>query len=428
VAYAGVGMSEFDDVDHEIDRDMGWDRGDRSKGRSGSPRRTPAYWQALLGAARKTHPVFHVLGRCCRGIGKVVFFPLISPLGYSKRFDIHGDMLIFKRSLFMRVLDALLTRLFLTPVLLGLFFVGVVYMSTHPEPVLATQTPDSLGLFFRRISLQSSDGQRLSGWYVPPLKPEEVIINREDIFSQKWPGVVVCHGLGSSQDDYLPLTRQLHEAGFAVLMLDLRGQGDSGAGAVTFGIREKLDVLAGVRFLREQPNIDGAKICLVGHDMAATAALHAAVLDSSIAAVVADGLWPQFQKRVEKIFDNPRVPTRWMAPLYDVTFEIALREHLDQLNPADVLRSIRHQPVLFVAYNRADFAPVQDVVELAAGVPAPHEVLIVDPGEAGVARAGQPAYTPEQRMTFFLANSIHWTGVKLRGPAVVQKLLESRVQ
>jgi pimeloyl-ACP methyl ester carboxylesterase len=420
-------MSQFDDVDLEIDHDMGWDRGDRAGARHRNPRRSPGYWQALLGAARKTHPLFHALGVAARVIGKVVFFPLISPMGYTKRFDINGDMIVYKRSLMMRVLDGLATRLVLTPVVLALFFLGLVYLTTHPEPVLATQTPDSLGLFFRRISLTASDGQKLAAWYVPPLKPAEVVINQEEIFNQKWPAAVVCHGLGSSQDDYLPLTRQLHDAGFGVLLLDLRGQGDSGGAAVTFGIREKLDMLAGVRFLREQPNIDGGKICLVGQDMAATAALHAAVLDSSVAAVVADGLWPQFQKRVEKIFESPRVPTRWMAGLYDVTFEVALREHLDQLNPADVLRSIRHQPVLFVAYNRADFAPVKDVVELASGALGPHEVLIVDPG-ADAARGTREKYAPEQRITFFLANSVHWTGVKLHGPASVQKLMESKVK
>jgi len=41
--------------------------------------------------------------------------------------------------------------------------------------------------------------------------------------------------------------------------------------------------------LREMPYVDETKVCVVGHDIGATAALQATALDSSITAVVADG-------------------------------------------------------------------------------------------------------------------------------------------
>ena len=425
-------MSQYDELDHEIDqeidRDMGWSRDKDGKKRNRQPRRSANYWHALLGAARKTNPLFRPLVRLLRAILKIVFFPLISPLGYSKSFNVQGDILIVKRSFLWRIIDGIITRLFLTPVILALFFAGIVYLTTHPEPVQATQNPAGLGLFFRPVSLVSTDGQRLAAWYVPPLKPEEVVINREEVFNLRWPGVVLCHGLGDTHDSYLALASQLHKAGFAVLMLDLRGQGSSEKGAITFGLRERFDVLAGVRFLREQPNIDPGKICLVGHDMAATACLHATALDSSIAAVVADGMWPQFHERVEKIFDNPRVPTKWLAPLYEVTFEISVRERLNQLDPATVLKSIKLQPVLFVAYNGPSYAPVQDVVEMAASVPAPHEVIILDGPTIERGNPDAKNYTPEQRITFFLAHATGWKGTPLKGPETVQRLMESQIK
>ena len=168
------------------------------------------------------------------------------------------------------------------------------------------------------------DNQRLSGWYIPPISADDVAFDPDSVLLEKFPGVVLCHGLGQTQDQYLPLAKDLHKAGFAVVMIDTRGQGESDPAAVTYGLRERLDVLAGVKFLRETIYIDPSKICVVGHDIGATAVLQAAALDSSITAVVADGLWPRFEDRAREIFTRPsdtlagkissKLPTKWLAP------------------------------------------------------------------------------------------------------------------
>ncbi len=418
-------MSEHDDLDAEIDRDMGWHRGEsariRKRGDDG-PRRKAAYWQALVAAARATSPLFNTLGRSLRTLAHVAFFPLISPLGHSKRFDIHGDAILVQRSLARRLFDGALTRIVLTPVILILFFVAVIYLTTHPQPIQASSTPEAYGLYFKRAVMTTSDGQGIAAWYVPPLKSGEIAFNQEDALLQKWPAAILVHSLGQTHDAYLPLTQRLHDVGFAVLLLDTRGQGESAAAAVTFGLRERLDILAGVRYLHEQNNIDTTKICLVGQGVAATAALHAASLDSSIAAVVADGLPPRFDQRVNTIFDNTRLPTRWMAPLYSLCFEVALRERVSQLDAETLLRSIQRQPVMFIAYAppkpTGEFASLQDIMALAASVPARHEVVIV-PGLVT---------PPETKIIRFLATSTHWRGPKINGAQALQKLLDAEVK
>ncbi len=425
--FGGKMKDSFEEIDREVDLDMGWHKGQVAAAR---PKRSPPYVKALHWLKQKGNAFLLALGHGLRAVARVVFFPVISPLGYTKRFDIHGDMIVIKRSLGRRIFEGLLTRLVLTPVVLAIFFALLVYFSTHPEPILAEQTPEAQGLYFKRVTLISSDDQRLSAWYVPPIKAEELLINQEDILNQKWPAVVVSHGLGQSHEHYLSLAKSLHDAGFGILLLDLRGQGESAKGVVTFGIRERLDILAGVRYLRELPNIDPSKICLVGHDMAATSSLHAAMLDSSIKAVVADGLWPQFHQRVERIFDNSRMPTKWMAPLYDLAFEISLRERLDQIDPGSLLKSIHTQPVLFVAYNSPENASIPDLMNMAASVPAHHEVMVANSGDGSPA-GGDSAATlaaVNQRVTQFLCTSANWSGPTLKGQETVRKLFENRVK
>jgi len=415
----------YDEIDHDIDKDMGWTQGRRKP----SPRRGPDYWQALLRTARASSPLWRGLRNLSRSLGKVFLFPIISPLGYTKHFDINGDMMIVKRSFLWRLADAVLTRVLLAPVILAIFLIAVVYASTHPRNVRALGTPDAYGTYFSRVNLVTVDNQRLTAWYIPALTADEVAFDPEGTLAQKWPSVVLCHGLGATHDQYLPLAQEMHKAGFAVLMIDMRGQGESDVAAVTFGLRERLDVLAGVKFLRETSSIDPGKVCVVGHNIGGMAALQAATLDSSITAIVADGLWPRFEERARDIFSRPtadtwgvggsRLPTAWMAPLYTLTFEIAVRDRLSQLDPGAIVRNLHRQPVLFIARTGPEYAPVRDIMNLASTAGSQHDVFVDNPGSPDATNA---------RIRDFLLKTTKWKGPKAHGIEQIQKLLENQVK
>ena len=57
-------------------------------------------------------------------------------------------------------------------------------------------------------------------------------------------------------EQLLPLVRPLHEAGFVILMLNVRGVGTATAAAQTFGLKESRDVLAAVEMLRRRPFVN----------------------------------------------------------------------------------------------------------------------------------------------------------------------------
>jgi pimeloyl-ACP methyl ester carboxylesterase len=417
-------MGYYEQLDEEIDKEMGWTDGKSGPRRPGNVSAFTLL-QLLLRRIRLPRPVANALGSLGRGFAKVAFFPLISPLGYSKSFNVEGDMMVVKRSWKWRIVDGLLTRALLTPVILAIFLVAIVYSSTHPQRVTASATPESLDLYYKRVRLVTVDGQGLHGWYVPPITASEMSFNPEASLFQKWPGVVLCHGLGASQEQYLPMAKELHKAGFAVLMLDMRGQGESDSAAVTYGLRERLDVLAGVKYLRELPNIDRTKVCVVGHDIGAVATLQAASLDPSIAAVVADGMWPKFETRARNIFSRPSptagsLPIGWLGPLYTVAFEVAVRDRLSQLDPELVVRNIHSQPVLFIARQGAPYAPVPDVLSLATSVGSRHEVV--------VAPDTTDNRDVEQKVAAFLTHATNWKAPKVRGTEAIEKLLEKRVK
>ena len=401
-------MSHYDDIDREIDRDLGI--------------KQPG---TQLRPFRFLKPARVAVGKILRPVCKVVFFPVLSPLGPVKMFDENGVIVTRKRPWPWRVVDALLARIVLTPVLLGLFFLTMVWLTTHPAQVQATQTPQAYRMYYRKITLATTDCLIVNAWYLPALSAGDVVLNGDAALQQKFPAAVLCHGLGYSHDQYLPLAAKLHDAGFAVLMLDMRGQGESPASAVTFGLRERFDVVAAINHLRDLPSVDSTKICLIGYGMGASAVLHAAALDKSVAAVVVDGLWPTFNQWAEHNFDQPGVPETILTPLFTTTFDMMLREHANQLNLEPLVRTLGHQPMLFVARNTRGQAPVKDIFDLASASSGPHRVLVLEDA-TGASMVGSPELDLET--TKFLMDSLHWVAPSRRLSGDLQKLMDAHLE
>ena len=69
--------------------------------------------------------------------------------------------------------------------------------------------------------------------------------------------------------DFLPATKALHDAGYHVLLFDLRHHGESGRGRapLTYGPRETRDYIGAVNYLRSRPDVDGQRIGALGTSM-----------------------------------------------------------------------------------------------------------------------------------------------------------------
>jgi dienelactone hydrolase len=160
----------------------------------------------------------------------------------------------------------------LVPVLVS--FVWLV--TAHAAP--GAETPQV-------VTFQASDGMRLTADYFPP---------PEDLRSLA-PMVILLHMYRSDRHAWQPLIRPLHEAGFAVLAVDLRGHGDSATTETRQRVldrdpklfREMQNDLRGAYdFLAAQPRVDRARFALVGASVGCSVALQYAARDRSVDAVV----------------------------------------------------------------------------------------------------------------------------------------------
>lgn len=146
--------------------------------------------------------------------------------------------------------------------------VGVAYMATHTAQA-GVPAPD-LGAAHEDVTLTTSDGLSLEGWYVP---------------SRNGAAVLVFAGRTNTQNE----ARLLVEHGYGVLIIDRRGEGASDGAGNMFGWGGERDIFAALDFLSDRPDVDPDRIGGLGLSVGGELMLQAAAVDDRLAAVVTEG-------------------------------------------------------------------------------------------------------------------------------------------
>jgi pimeloyl-ACP methyl ester carboxylesterase len=166
----------------------------------------------------------------------------------------------------------------LATLLIGYLGAGllVVLLMTGPKRKVPRATPASVGLGYEVIEVQSTDGVTLSAWWVPA----------ESSSGDSSRAAVLVPGWGGFKfDEHLLQTVPVyHGAGYGVLLLDLRAQGESDGARRTLGYREVRDVRGSLAWLRQQ-GYEAENVVLHGWSMGGATALRAAP-GMGVAAVV----------------------------------------------------------------------------------------------------------------------------------------------
>ncbi|HYM50955.1 MAG TPA: alpha/beta fold hydrolase, partial [Candidatus Limnocylindrales bacterium] len=147
---------------------------------------------------------------------------------------------------------------------------GLEHITLHPRHWSVGPPPSANGWAYRNVSFKDSAGLTLRGWWIPGLRHETVIM---------------VHGWTSSRREPMGRADYLHQAGYNLLLFDLRGHGQSDGNYTTIGWQEPDDVRAAVTFARSQ---DPGPIALLGYSMGASTVVEEAAHDPRVSAVVED--------------------------------------------------------------------------------------------------------------------------------------------
>jgi predicted MFS family arabinose efflux permease/pimeloyl-ACP methyl ester carboxylesterase len=250
---------------------------------------------------------------------------------------------------------------------------------TRPDERRRTDTPAAHGANFEPVAFTSTDGNTLSGWYLPAQGE-----GRRVTF-------ILTHGLFRSRYEMLERGLALWREGYGVLLYDLRRHGASAAEFSTIGYDERHDVAAAFKFVRGREPQN--RVVLMGVSMGAAATLLAAaeIQDEKLLGVVAESSFLSFTDTVYHHISIIRIPpSRRGGGLRVPTFPFAtllVKFTAWRLNFAaadyDLLRAVRKisRPVLFIGGANDVRMPNATVLEpLYAAAPSPQKRKLVVEG------------------------------------------------
>ncbi len=275
---------------------------------------------------------------------------------------------------------------------LVVFPVALMFLRTHPVRFPLNDDPSRHGLAAEVVAFPSAaDGTPLRGWYFAAPR-------------STGRGVVIAPGIDNNREVggvALAITPSLLAAGFDVLALDFRAQGESGGDTLTFGAREQGDVAAAVAFMRDR---GAARVAVLGYSLGAVSALLAAG-PARIDAVVADSAFADLRtalgRQMGRAYGVPGPLVEYGLLLY------ALTSGTDPATvvPVAAVRAMPPRPLFFIAGADDAVVPVSDAEALAAAAPGGAALWIVPGGGHTTAYGADPTgYTA--RVLAFLAEAL----------------------
>lgn len=164
-----------------------------------------------------------------------------------------------------------------------LLLLAISWISIHPFRIPIFLSPGAMGAPQEDIVFESTDGVRLSGWWVESRDSNSVAI--------------LAHGYMMNRSELTPVAVSLWKKGFSCLILDFRGHGKSQTVKCGLGYHERFDIKAAVNFARaKRPD---AKIVVIGSSMGSAASALAASEDPHLVdALVLDSCYSRLPEAV----------------------------------------------------------------------------------------------------------------------------------
>ncbi|MFO0866887.1 MAG: alpha/beta fold hydrolase [Gemmataceae bacterium] len=217
---------------------------------------------------------------------------------------------------------------------------------------------------FEQVALTTDDGLRLQAWFIPAKEPSSRT-------------VVLCHGLGTNREFFLPWIALADELDANVLMFDFRGHGDSDGRTVTLGGNEKHDVRAAVDWVRTTKPEAGKQIVGLGISMGSGALIFAgAELDQPLDAFILDSGFAASCDLTDNILAPlPACVRPWMTGVGMPLANLHAGCDVGALRPEDAIGKLR-APVLIVHSQQDRLIPPSHAERLAAHAAFPKRMTL----------------------------------------------------
>ena len=156
---------------------------------------------------------------------------------------------------------------------------AVVSARTRPERMEVAANPGSVGIPFEDVDIHSTDGIRLSAWLMLKPSSDKLVIFNHPLLCNRYGSVKGFEGVSV---EFLPMYKNLFDAGYSILTYDQRAQGQSDGGSektligstecvAGVGAVEWQDFLGVLKYVDEDERVNKCKIAIYSQCMGAGA-------------------------------------------------------------------------------------------------------------------------------------------------------------
>jgi uncharacterized protein len=236
------------------------------------------------------------------------------------------------------------------------------------------RSPASVGLQAEDVVFPSDDGVTLRGWFIHRVE-DDGMPAPAIIFVHGWPWNRVGNLAGQSllpdrNVDFLEPAQALAQAGFHVLLFDLRNHGQSDAAwPVTFGVHEARDFVGAVAMLRKRPDVDRRRLGAIGYSMGGNTLIYGIPRCQPIRAAIA------VQPTSGTVF-APNLARTQLGPAGPLLAQLAEPLHgafgapaLAQVAPARAAPHLGETRMLYIQGSGDQWGSLADVQAIADATP-----------------------------------------------------------
>jgi len=225
------------------------------------------------------------------------------------------------KRVFILIVVALLVWLILS-------YVGARYAS-HPKLVDLPEASHFFDFPVEEITLQSSDNVQIAAWYIK---------------GDSAKAVVLSNGIRGNRRGLVERAKLYVEAGFGVLLIDLRGTGESEAQPISYGWYERHDIHAAADFLRKKGY---THIGAHGISLGAAATVYGLQEEPDYAFIILESCYASVRDALNNRLEMKHIP-RFTTMFMQKFSEWHLGVTMEELRPTNYIKSAQ-MPVLIIA-------------------------------------------------------------------------------
>jgi pimeloyl-ACP methyl ester carboxylesterase len=229
---------------------------------------------------------------------------------------------------------------------------------------------------------------------------------------ERRPAILVLHGFGSNKasGNCVGPAKMLCDWGYVTLRFDMRGCGDSeGEFGRIICLEQVEDTRSAITFMQERPEVDPARIGLIGSSFGAAVLVYTAGIDTRVAAAISSGGWGDGERKfkgqhpgaeawkrfTDMLAEGKRVRQQTgkslMVPRYDIVpipphlrgglapgsvthFPAETAQSMMEFKADDVVGNIAPRPLLLLHSANDSVTPTEQSIELFKRARQPTEL------------------------------------------------------